>query len=293
MTTLPDRPTPDLRGQLGITAVYTAQVARWGGLPGAELYDLPAGRVVFALTNLVVGLARLLAPRAAPLAASVLHRQALIDAVLRRDAAGAVLELACGLSRRGALLSADPAVQVVEVDLPPVIDARRQLLARSPAGRAVLDRPNLRMVGADVATADLAPLAPGEGPLHVVAEGLLVYLSAEEQRALWRRAQALLAPRGGAFVFDLVPRVEQPVPGPVARALGWLLRHVTGGQDMRADPRTRQDLVAELREAGFAEVELLETATLAAPWGLPRPTARTRQLVFCCRVAPPPSVKAS
>ncbi|RME27336.1 MAG: hypothetical protein D6798_04795 [Deltaproteobacteria bacterium] len=286
------RSPADQLGTLGITAVYTAQVARWGGLRGAELFDLPAGRVVFWMTNLVTEMARLLVPRAAPLAVSILHRQACIDEVLRRAGVRRLLELACGLSRRGiAFTDGDagggPGLEAVLVDLPAMIAFREELLSRTEAGRAVLSRPRLRVVAADVVDADLDAIAPAGPDLAVVAEGLCMYLDAVQQRNLWRRVADLLRARGGGvFVFDLVPGPEQPAPGRVGRFLGWLMSRFTGGQGMVHDDRDRRRILAELVEAGFDEVECREPAEVAAAWSLPRPEARSQQLVFIAGVRP-------
>lgn len=283
------RPPDPEQAPLGLTAVYTSQVARAAGLPGAELFDAGPARLVYAIASTVMAVARLFDRRHPPLATSILHRTTLIDALLTRDHARAVLELACGLSRRGVALSADRAVQVVEVDLPPVIRTRQELLARSEAGRAVADRPNLRMVGADAATADLADLAPPGAPLHVVIEGLFVYLDAPAQRALWGRVQALLAERGGALIFDLLPPVEEPPPGRVGRLLARLFGRVTQGHGFVRDPRDRDQLRAELLGLGFDEVAAIAPQEVAAAWGLPAPDAPSRQLVWCCRVQAPPA----
>lgn len=276
----------DESAPLGVTAVYTSQVARQAGLPGAELFDAPPARVVFAIVRAFLWVGRLLDRRHAPLAPSVLHRLALIDALLQRAGARRVLELACGLSRRGVALTADPRVDVVQVDLPPIVRARAELLGRTEAGRAVLARPNLRTVAADVATVDLGAVAPAGPDLFVVAEGLLMYLDAQAQASLWRRVCTLLRARGGGtLIFDLVPAVEQPAPGRVGRALGWLMRRVTRGQGFVRDQRTRADIEAELAAIGFSEVRWVEPASVAAAWSLPMPQVRTQQLVWVCRVA--------
>lgn len=280
--------TPDAeQAPLGLTAVYTSQVARAAGLPGADLFDAGPARVVFWIASAVMALARLFDRRDPPLATSILHRATLIDALLARDGATAVLELACGLSRRGVALSADPGVRVVEVDLPPVIRARQELLGRTEAGRAVLARENLRMIGADAATADLADLAPEGGGLHVVIEGLFVYLDAAAQQALWRRVFDLLTPRGGTLLFDLLPAVEEPPPGRIGRLLGRLFARATQGHGFVRDRRDRAAIEAELRSIGFVEVQALLTAEVAATLGLPRADRPSRQLVWCCRVPTP------
>jgi len=277
-------------GGLGVTAIYTSQVARWGGLAHASLYDGGPGRVVFWLTSLFVGLGRLVQPGVPSLAVSILHRQVLFDRILERLGAQAVMELAAGLSRRGVLLSDDPRVQVVELDVPEVVKLKEELLARSPQGRAVLERGNLRRVGLDLGDprlddAALAAQAPPGSPLVVTAEGLCMYLSASAQRALWSRVQALLAARGGgSFVFDLVPAVEQAPPGRVGRLLGRLMAAFTGGQGFVRDERGRADIVEELRGLGFSSVEAIEPRLVAEEWALPRPRERSQQVVFLARV---------
>ncbi len=277
-------------GELGITAVYTAQVARWGGLPGAELFDLPAGRIVFWLTNLVTEAARLLHRDAAPLAPSILHRQACIDELLRRAGVERLLELACGLSRRGIAWTDAPGgqvVQVVQVDLPPMIAFREELLSRTEAGRAALARPGLKVVAADVAEVDLDAIAPPGPALAVVAEGLCMYLDAAAQRRLWARVATLLHARGGGlFVFDLVPGPEQPRLGRVGRVLSWLLARFTAGRGMEQDDRDRAGILSELAAAGFDDASCLVPADVAVEWALPRCNARSQQLLFTCRVTP-------
>jgi O-methyltransferase involved in polyketide biosynthesis len=218
----------------------------------------------------------------APLATTILHRQVFFDAMVRREGARGLLELACGLSRRGAVLVGE-GVEVVEVDLPAMMAARRGLLERSEVGRAVLCRPNLRLVEADLATAELTGLLPAGDPAVVIAEGLFMYLDAAAQRSLWRRVRGALAERGGLFLFDLVPAPEQPLPGRVGRALGWLMERFTGGRGFQRDTRTRSDIVAELTGDGF-DVEVVEPFQVAHEWGLPRPAVRSLMVVFLCRV---------
>jgi len=276
-------------GDLTVTALYTSQVWRWGRLAGAELFDLPAARAVFRVTNAFLWVVRVFRWRLRSLKHSLLHRHTFIDALLRRSGARRVLELAAGLSRRGAAFSAAPELAYTEVDLPHVVAAKRALLARSPAGAAVAGRPNWRLAEADVTALDapaLATLAPaGSGGLFVIAEGLCMYLAAAQQRELFERVRAALAESGGGtFVFDLVPAVEEPPPGLLGRALGWLMKRFTGGRTFERDRRTRDDIVRELHAAGFGTVAAVEPGAVAREYDLPYPRKKTQQLVFVAQL---------
>jgi O-methyltransferase involved in polyketide biosynthesis len=277
-------------GDLSITALYTSQAWAWGGLPCAELLATREGRRVFDATNLVLAAARLVRPDLAPLRQALLHRHVMIDHLAAEAGAGQVLELAAGLSRRGAALSRDPALRYTEVDLAPVVARKRALFERTAAGREVLARPGFRLVAGDVLDAPLeAWVAPGV-PLLVVAEGLMVYLEAPARRRLWAKVAALAAASGRVrFVFDLVPGAEEPGPGRVGRVLAAAMTRFTGGRGFARDRSTRQGVLAELGAAGFAEVRAVAAADVARAWGLPQPDAPTRVVLFDGATAAPPA----
>jgi O-methyltransferase involved in polyketide biosynthesis len=267
---------------LAVTALYTSAAWRWGGLPDADLFASREAQAVFDTTNLALAL---LARGAPALPEGLVQRHRVIDRLLAEAGVAHVLELAAGLSRRGVTVSGDAAVTYTEVDRAHVLARKRALLERTPAGRAVLARPNLRLVAADLAVAPLADLvgAPAGAPLVVIAEGLFMYLDAEAQRAAWRRVRALFEGRSGRFLFDLVPPAEQPAPGRAGRLLERAMRRATGGATIVAAPRTRADISADLEALGFA-VRALDPAALAEAWGLPYRARPTQQLVWECRV---------
>jgi O-methyltransferase involved in polyketide biosynthesis len=272
------------QGDLGVTALYTSAAWSWGGLPNAELLEHPRARGVFRAVNGTLALTRPFARGGAPLRVALLHRHALIDALLRASGARAVVELAAGLSRRGVSFTEDAALTYVEVDRAAMIETKRELLSRTSAGRAALARPNLALVEADVLEKPFDELAPEGSPLFVIAEGLLMYLDAQAQRALARAIARRLARGGGTFVFDYVPPCEQPPPGAVGRGLEWLMKRFTKGQAFAKDTRTRDEVIADLRGAGFDRVEAIEPRAVAHEMGLPYPDAATQQVVFVARV---------
>ena len=274
-------PATRARGDLTVTALYTSQTWRWARLPNAELLSSWRSRDVFNATNLVLGFVRLFRRDLPSLRHGLAQRHALIDRGVAEAAAPRVVELAAGLSRRGATVSADPSVRYVEVDLPHVVDAKRKLLSRKAAGREVLARPNLELVADDALTCDLDALAPGSAPVTVIAEGLLMYLDAETQQGLFDRVARFVRDRPGSiFMFDYVPGPEQPRPGRVGRWVERVMKRFTRGESFAFDARTRADLHAQLEAAGFERVEQLEPGGLPDGWSVPFPAKRTQVLVW-------------
>jgi O-methyltransferase involved in polyketide biosynthesis len=147
----------------------------------------------------------------------------------------------------------------------------------------VAARPNFRLHPASIEDAVFEDLVE-DGPVFVIAEGLLLYLDAAAQSALWARLATLLATRpGSALAFDLVPWAEQPKPGRVGRALERWFKRFTKGQSFAFDERTRDDLVAQLRAAGFSQVEILEPQAAPARWRLPFLDRKTQTVVWWVR----------
>jgi O-methyltransferase involved in polyketide biosynthesis len=275
-------------GDISVTALYTSQTWVFAGVPNAALFAHKDAKSVFDATNLVLGLVRLFRPSLPVLRCSLAQRHAMIDLVVRESGATQVLEIASGLSPRGATFSRDPAVRYVEVDLPGMVARKRELLLRTEEGKAVLARPNWTLEGADARTDDLAARLEAGRPACVVGEGLFMYLDAAEQRGLWSRiATALRAAGSGTFVFDLTPGPEQPRPGILGRALRWLMERFTKGKSFEKDGRVRGDYLRELSEAGFDGVESLEAGPLLESWKLPFPGERTQVVLFRCRVGGP------
>ncbi|PSL00604.1 O-methyltransferase involved in polyketide biosynthesis [Murinocardiopsis flavida] len=112
-----------------------------------------------------------------------------------------VLHLGCGLDARALRVDPAPGVLWYDVDYPEVI-ALRQRLYSAGAG--------YRMIGASVTDPSWADGVPVDRPTLVVAEGLLMYLPAEEVRRLLRR---VTAGRAGRLACD----VELPWAARLAR----------------------------------------------------------------------------
>lgn len=276
-----------MSGDLSITAQYTSATWAWAGFPDAELLVTRDARRVFDVTNAALAIARVVARDQPSLRHSLVQRHAMIDHLLAERGAHHVIELAAGLSRRGATASRDPEVSYVEVDLPDVIERKRALLGRTPAGQAVLARANLVLVASDVATIALAALAPVRAPVFVIAEGLVMYLAGDARRALFGKVAALAAAIDDTvdFVFDLVPSDELPPPGRIGTALERTMKRFTGGRSFERDAHSRDQIASELRAAGFATVSAHDPASVAAAWQLPHAREHTQMVVFHARAS--------
>lgn len=110
---------------------------------------------------------------------------------LRRYPDAVVLHLGCGLDTRAFRLAPPPSVLWFDVDQPGVIELRRRLYA---------DTEQYRMVGSSVTDPAWPEVIPPERPTLVVAEGLLMYLSAAEVRKLLSRLTARF--ERGEMLFD-------------------------------------------------------------------------------------------
>lgn len=273
-------------GDLSPTALYTSQVWAWGGLSHAHLLASPDAKRVFDATNAALAAARMFNHKLAPLRHSLLHRHTMIDHLLRESGYRHVIELAAGFSRRGAAVTSDARVTYTELDLPPVVERKRKLLQRTDEGRAVLARPGLRLVEGDVETVALEPFVRRGEPVFVIAEGLMMYLAADDRRCLFAKVHQLAAITGELrFVFDLTPSSEEPEPGIVGRVLAAAMRRSTGGRGFERDARTRDDIVTALREVGFDDVEAVTSSDIAGVWNLPDPDRRTHAVLFITRAS--------
>jgi O-methyltransferase involved in polyketide biosynthesis len=209
----------------------------------------------------------------------------MIDHLLRESGYRHVIELAAGFSRRGAAVTSDARVTYTELDLPHVIERKRELLQRTDEGRAVLARPGLRLVEGDVETVALEPLVRRGEPVFVIAEGLMMYLTADARRRLFMKVRQLAATTSELrFMFDLVPTNEEH-DGIVGRVLGAAITRSTGGRSFERDARTREDIMTALCEADFDDIKAVASSDIARAWNLPEPDRRTQVALFVTRAS--------
>lgn len=123
-----------------------------------------------------------------------------VNAVLERFSYRQTLELAAGLLPRGMVMSEVPDSYYVETDLLEMIINKKMIVQQ-----IIGQRPNLRFYDVDatnVIDMDLvSAVLPSRGPLAVVSEGLLMYLTlAERLRAAGNIHRLLIQHEAGVWV---------------------------------------------------------------------------------------------
>lgn len=112
-------------------------------------------------------------------------------AFLAANPESTVLHLGCGLDTRVGRIDPGPEVRWFDVDFPDVIALRERLYPM---------RDGYRRVGSSVTDLAWLDAIPGDTPVLVVAEGLVMYLHEEDGTALFRRITEQFP--GGQVVFD-------------------------------------------------------------------------------------------
>lgn len=261
------------------SALYTAATWRWGKLPGADLVTPPNARPVFRAMNAYLTLYGLINPGWHSLKHTLLHRHAGIEHLLGESNCSQVIEIAAGFSPRGSEISADPSIRYFEVDLPPVIAAKRALLQATPAGQMVLRRANLALLEGDATAMDWNRFAAC--PSFIITEGLMMYFDRAAQMLIWRAIAEFLRTNRGEYVFDYLPVPDEPRRSFAGR----LLSRMRGPQRraFACDGRNRHDIADDLRAAGFTRIAVHPSADFASAWNLPHAKAHTRVILYRCR----------
>lgn len=268
--------------QIPYSALYTSATWQWGQFPCAEIVIPKGARSLFRMVNAYEFLYRWLNPEKFSLKHTLVHRHAIIDALLARSACRQVIEIAAGFSPRGCMVSADPTYRYFEVDLPEVIALKRRQLQESAAGRAVLSRPNFKLLEGNITALDFAANF-SEEPTFVISEGIMMYFKRDAQMSIWRNIAQFTQQHGGEYVFDYIALDDEPPRSRLGQLFSdlrqWLTKHPP---PFAYDDRTRLDVVADLHEAGFGRVETIDSGEVSRDWSLPHAEVRTRVITFHC-----------
>lgn len=261
------------------SALYTAATWRWGRLPGADLVTPPEADRVFRAMNAYMSLYRLLNPGWHSLKHTLIQRHVGVEHLLHAANHSQVIEIAAGFSPRGSAVSADPSIGYFEVDLAPVIAAKRAMLQATPAGREVLRRANFTLLEGDVMALDWTRFAPC--PSFIITEGLMMYFDRSRQLAIWRDIAAFLRGHRGEYVFDYLPVPDEPRRSLAGRCLSRL--RGPKRPPFPCDGRNRYEIADDLRAAGFKDIAIHSSVDFAGAWNLPHAKAHTRVILYRCR----------
>jgi O-methyltransferase involved in polyketide biosynthesis len=120
-----------------------------------------------------------------------LHFDQWTRAFLAANPESTVLHLGCGLDTRVYRIDPGPKVRWYDVDFPDVIALREQLYP---------EREGYRRIGSSVTELSWLDAIPGDTPVFVIAEGLLMYLHEQDGTALLRRITGQFP--SGQLAFD-------------------------------------------------------------------------------------------
>ena len=109
-----------------------------------------------------------------------------------------VLHVGCGMDSRIFRVEPSASVQWFDVDYPDVIDLRRQLFPK----REALHAGQYRLIGAPLNDLRWLDDVPQDRPALFIAEGVLMYLSEAEVKALLNAVTVHFP--GGQMIFDVV-----------------------------------------------------------------------------------------
>lgn len=189
----------------------------------------------------------------------------LIEQALPRDGSAALLvDLAAGFSPRGLRLAqAFPFLDVVEVDLPDVVEEKQKRLQRIPNLQLPL---NLSWRAADLGKTPLAEVLEGRTANIVSAEGFLPYFSFSDITRIARQVQHSLKP-GGTFFADigyLTPEGQRQARG-VMQVFRRQTRTTPGTVN---DEQTARQL---FMDANYKHITIYKMPEIAEIFNLPTP----------------------
>lgn len=247
---------------IGPTGHYTAYVWYRLGLPYSELFRTRKGAALYWGGRFGGEWLTEFSSRVPSMWQYLGHRHLLIETQLRRLEPDLIIELGAGLSRRGVTWAVDHGVRYIEVDLPHMIEAKRERLRVGPASiQAVLgDRLVLtsRNILEPAFAGELRALIAGAKRPVVITEGVLMYFAWKERvQLLDSIASGLKAAGGGHYLCDLQTRDREHEAGPAPDLLRKGIKLVTGGRGVAPGWDDWTHVEHFFRARGFDEIRPL------------------------------------
>jgi O-methyltransferase involved in polyketide biosynthesis len=190
----------------------------------------------------------------------------LIKQVLGQETAGkVVVEIATGFSSRGITLAKEmPGLQVIEIDLPDVVEEKRKRLENAK----IAIPSNMSWKAADLGAQPLAEVLNQQRVDIVTAEGLMAYFAYPDITRIAKSVYQSLKP-GGIFIADLGYMQAQGVQE-ASRIVQIFRRYTSSTPGAVYDEETAYRL---FREAGYEQIELYRMPQTATLFNLPQPVS--------------------
>jgi O-methyltransferase involved in polyketide biosynthesis len=201
-----------------------------------------------------------------------------------------VIEIACGLSGRGARFAQrhPETLTYVEADLPAMAARKRDLLAAAGLGsdrHRVVDIDALKDDG-PTSLAEIAAELDPAGGVAIITEGLLNYFPVAEVTGMWRRFATVLSRfPAGLYLADI--HLEEDNKGAVATGFSALLGAFVRGR-VHVHFRDIADCRRELELGGFARSDVLRPEELVDITGPIDPASSRRVRIIEAWTGEPP-----
>ncbi len=240
-------PNPE---KISPTAKMVAYLRTFSDIPYAkEISDLSGSEAVF---NEIVGDQREQMIKFAPMLEA---RFKVVSKIIEQHGLKNVVEVASGVSSRGLSMTEDPSINYLATDLPTILEEKRKIINQIIGTET--KRPNLALEPLNILhTGELKRLAGHFiGPVAVIHEGLLNYLTREEKLEAAKNVHDLLATSGGAWItpdFSLRTDMERILS--VNEFMRSILEKISGLTERNLDTNTftdQADVDRFFAEAGF------------------------------------------
>lgn len=178
-----------------------------------------------------------------------------------------LIDIAAGFSPRGLNLAKQyPQSQVIEIDLPDVVDEKKKRLEKGKI--SIPD--NLTWIQADLGTTNLHDVLDGRKADLITSEGLTLYLTQEENMRLFRQVEGSLKPGGilmvEIYLKDKLQRLRQnPNVNTVASFVFRMVGSVPGIMD------SMDKAIQLLSDANLDQIKAYPVADLMGELEQPKP----------------------
>ena len=283
--------------EIAPTAHYTAYAWHRLGFPHAEYFATATGRRLFWSFRAAGEWLAVVHPTVPSMLQYLELRHRCIELALDEAAPDRIVEIGAGLSRRGLTWAADRGVDYIEVDLPHMVEAKREIIrTRVPEALRARAGDRLKHEAVDVTApgfeAWLERVLAGAQRAVVGTEGVLGYFELGDRERFARAVARALGGRG-SFVCDLRSREGGRSVAAAARLLRAGIWLVTRGRGAREDFPSREAITRYFERAGFERSDPVSVERAAAHLEGLRTPARVWQASGAVRPSPAPDRSAS